>query len=36
VEPSRARSPGHNGKLRTTTPFPIKIDLNGLVPGRKS
>lgn len=26
----------HRQELRTTTPFPIKLDLNGLVPSRKS
>jgi Uma2 family endonuclease len=25
----------HRHELRTTTPFPIKLDLDGLVPGRK-
>jgi Uma2 family endonuclease len=26
----------HRGELRTTTPFAIKLDLDGLVPGRKN
>ncbi|WP_250003092.1 Uma2 family endonuclease [Actinoplanes sp. M2I2] len=26
----------HRRELRTTTPFPIELDLDGLVPGRKS
>ena len=37
-EPTRSYAPTgiHRHELRTTTPFPIKIDLDGLVPSRKS
>ncbi|MEU4559802.1 Uma2 family endonuclease [Actinoplanes sp. NPDC023936] len=37
-EPTRAYAPSgiHRHELRTTTPFAIEIDLDGLVPGRRS
>jgi Uma2 family endonuclease len=37
-EPTRSYVPTgiHRHELRTTTPFAIKVDLDGLVPGRKS
>lgn len=37
-EPTRSYVPTgiHRHELRTTTPFAIKLDLDGLVPGRKS
>lgn len=37
-EPTRSYVPTgiHRNNLRTTTPFAIKLDLDGLVPGRKS
>jgi Uma2 family endonuclease len=36
--PTRSYAPSgiHRHELRTTTPFPITLDLDGLVPGRKS